>query len=152
MGPWYDWAMIWWAKEGGQWAKNRSKEDVCIHYRDDKATTTQFTYVPGKILGFVFDWNYAASAELENVQAVVLCCDASHSKSSVFTTHWKVSFVDKVYTKPLITLVNVNAILHHCLMIPENDNVHGFHEVWSREHWANHLTSHLIYNICNFIY
>jgi hypothetical protein len=112
MGPWYDWAMIWWAKDGGQWAKSRSKEDSCVHHEDDEATTTQFTYAPGKIIGFVFDRDSAASAELESVQDVELCCDASHSKSSVFNTHWKVSFVDiKAYTKPLITLVNHSKFL-----------------------------------------
>jgi hypothetical protein len=128
-GPWYDWAMIRWAKEDGQRAKSRSKEDSCVHYGDDGVNTADFTYAPGKILGFIFDHN--------NVQAVVLCCDASHSKSSVFTTHWKLSFVDKAFTKPLISLVNVDAIVRHCLMIPENDEAHGFHEVWSRERWAD---------------
>jgi hypothetical protein len=137
LGPWYDWAMIRWAKEGGQRASSRSKEDSCVHYGDNEANPSQFTYAPGKILGFVFDKQLPGSNELENVQAVVLCCDASHSKSSVFTTHWKVRFMDKAYTKPLITLVNVNAIVRHCLMIPENDDAHGFHEVWSRERWAD---------------
>jgi hypothetical protein len=65
----------------------------------------------------------------------------------VFTTHWKVSFVDKAYTKPLITLVNVNAIVCHCLMTPENDDAHGFHEVWSRECWADEFHSTYTFNL-----
>jgi hypothetical protein len=142
LGSWYDWAMIRWDKEGGHRPPSRSKEDSCVHYGDDVSNPHEFTYAPGMILGFVFDRYPAASPMLENVQAVVLCCDSSHSKSSVFTTHWKVSYVDKAYTQPLITLVNVNAIVRHCLMVPENNDEHGYHEIWSRERWADefHVT------------
>jgi hypothetical protein len=124
---WYDWAMIHWDKESGQCAHSQSREDSCVHYGDDVPSPDYFRYAPGKILGFVFDRHPAAFPVIENVQAAVLCCNSSHSKSSVFTTHWKVSCVDKAFTQPLITMVSVNAIVQHCLMVPENDDAYGYH-------------------------
>jgi hypothetical protein len=59
----------------------------------------------------------------------------------VFSTHRKVNYADKACIKPLITLVNVDAIVRNCLMIPENDDLNGFHEVWSRERWADQFLS-----------
>ena len=129
--------MIRWDKEGGQRVHSRSREDSCVHYGDDVPSPSDYTYAPGRILGFVFDPHPAANPVIANVQAVVLCCDSSYSKSSVFSTHWKISYVDKAFKQPLITMVSVNSIVRQCLMVPENDDAHGYHEVWSRERWAN---------------
>ena len=136
-GPWYDWAMFRWAKEGGKRDKNRSKIDSCAHYGDPSSTAHQYTYAPGKILGFVFEGFPTSSPLLANVLAVVHCCDSVHSTSLVFSTHWKVNFLDKACTKPQIALVSVQFIVRHCLMIPENDDCNGFHEVWARERWGD---------------
>ena len=54
-GPWYDWAMFRWAKEGGTRDKNQSKINSCAHYGDPAATAHRYTYAPAKILGFVFE-------------------------------------------------------------------------------------------------
>ncbi len=140
-GPWYDWAMFRWAKEGGKKDKNRSTIDSCVHYGDPASTAHRYTYAPGKILGFVFDGFPAATPTLANVQAVVHCCDSVHGTSSVFTTHWKMNFHDKACTKPQIALVNVQSIVRHCLMIPEHDGCNGFHEVWARERWGDQFST-----------
>jgi hypothetical protein len=52
-GPWYDWAMFRWAKEGGRSEKNCLKSDSCVHYGDPASTAHWYTYAPGKILWFV---------------------------------------------------------------------------------------------------
>ena len=122
--------------------KSRSKEESCVHYGDDPTQAYRYTYAPGKILGFVFDCYPVQAPFLGQVQVVVLCCDNSYSKSSVFSTHWKISYTDKACKKPLITMVNVNSLVRHCLMIPENNERNGYHEVWSREHWANEFLTH----------
>lgn len=133
-GPWYDWAMFRWAKEGTG-SQNRSKEDSCVHYGDENTNEEDFTYAPGQILGFLKICDHA-SPEKVTTQVIVLCCDSSYSKSSVFTTHWKVLYEDKAFTKPMIRLVSPDSIVRHCLMIPENDEWNGYHEVWTRERWA----------------
>jgi hypothetical protein len=33
-------------------------------------------------------------------------------------------------------LVDVNAIVRHCLMLPENKEAHGYHEIWEKDRWA----------------
>ena len=133
-GPWYDWSMFRWAKEGTG-SQNRSKEDSCVHYGDENTNEEDFTYAPGQILGFLKICDHA-SPEKVTTQVIVLCCDSSYSKSSVFTTHWKVLYEDKAFTKPMIRLVSPDSIVRHCLMIPENDDWNGYHEVWTRERWA----------------
>ena len=114
-----------------------------MHCGDDAAVAHHYTYAPGKILGFLVD-RYPSTAPakqnspaFQNVQAVVMCCDSHHRKSSVFSTHWKIRYTDKACVKPMISLVSVDAIVRHCLMIPENNELNGFHEIWSRERWGD---------------
>jgi hypothetical protein len=133
--PWYDWAMFRWAKEGTR-SKNKSKEDSCVHYGDDEDITDQYTYVPGAILGFM-EVPVPSFPQQSVTKAIVVCCDSEYRKSSVFSTYWKVLYSDKAMTIPMIRLVDPNAIVRHTLMIPENDDWNGFHEIWARERWAN---------------
>jgi hypothetical protein len=65
-----------------------------------------------------------------------LCCAFKHVRSGVFATHWKVEYQDARRTKPYVLLMDVDAIVRHCLMIPENDEGHGYHEAWEKERWA----------------
>jgi hypothetical protein len=134
-GPWYDWAMFRWSKEGTA-SKNRSKEDSCVHYGDDEAIKDAFTYSPGLIIGFLKNCDPGLT-ETERTQVIVVCCDSSYTKSSVFSTHWKVLYSDKACTKPMIRLVSPDSIVRHCLMVQENDDWNGFHEIWTRERWAD---------------
>jgi hypothetical protein len=133
--PWYDWAMFRWAKEGTR-SKNKSKEDSCVHYGDDEDITHQYTYAPGAILGFM-EVPVPSFPQQSVTKAIVVCCDSEYRKSSVFSTYWKVLYTDKAMTIPMIRLVDPNAIVRHTLMIPENDDWNGFHEIWARERWAN---------------
>jgi hypothetical protein len=75
-----------------------------------------FVQVPGKTL-----------------QAVVLCCALKYVRPGVIATHWKVEYQDARRTKPYVLLMDVDTIVCHCLMIPENDEGHGYHEVWEKE-------------------
>jgi hypothetical protein len=129
-GPWYDWAMFRWAKEGSG-PKNRSKADSCVHYGDNEEMRNRYTYAPGLILGVLNGPHPQTKPDL-----IVLCCDSSYSKSSVFSTHWKVAYNDKAMKHPMICLVSPDAIVRHCLMIPENNDWNGFHEIWARERWG----------------
>ncbi len=124
-GPWYNWAMFRWTKEGTR-SKNCSTEDSCMHYGDNEVMKDQYTYAPGLILGFL---------NPQDPQVIVLCCDSSYSKSLVFSTHWKVLYTDKAMKNPMICLVSPDAIVRHCLMIPESDDWNGFHKLWARERW-----------------
>jgi hypothetical protein len=61
-------------------------------------------YAPGKILCFVQEVG-------KSLKAVVLCCAFKHVRSSVFTTHWKVEYLDTRNTKPFVSLMGVEAII-----------------------------------------
>jgi hypothetical protein len=45
--------------------------------------------------------------------------------------------VNALNTRPYVLLIDVDAIVRHCLMIPENDEAHGYHEIWDKERWAS---------------
>ena len=130
-GPWYDWAMFCWAKEGTK-SKNRSREDSCVHYGDDDDMHDKFTYAPDAILGFLIDHSNPVGPypEPDIINAIVVCCDSSYSKSTVFSTHWKVLYTDKAMCNPMTDFVSLDSIARHTLMIPENDDWNGFHEIW----------------------
>ena len=66
--------------------------------------------------------------------AIVICCAYPHKQSSPLTTYWKVEFFDKAHTKPYVIPLDVDCIVWQYLMIPKNDNLNGYHEVWEREH------------------
>jgi hypothetical protein len=96
---------------------------------DDPATADDHHYAPGKILAFV-------EADNGQLLAVVLCCAFKHVRSSVFTTHWKVEYVDAATTRPMVVLLDVNAIVRHCCMVPETSEAHEYHEIWDKDRWA----------------
>jgi hypothetical protein len=93
-------------------------------------------YAPGKILGFVSadidDLNGGPASPLPHrVMAVVSTCDFPHSQESVFSTKWQQSYVFHAGNRktPNIQLVDVNAIVHHCLMVPHNADQSSYHEL-----------------------
>jgi hypothetical protein len=100
-----------------------------VYHGDPPEVAQKHHYAPGKILCFVEE-------DKKPLMAVVLCCAFKHVRSGVFATHWKVEYLDAASTKPYVSLMDVGAIVRHCLMIPENKEGHGYHEVWEKERWA----------------
>ena len=109
-GPWYDWVMLRWARENNV---NYSTPPEChASFGDDETVASDHLYAPGQILGFV------ESPGNPGVSVVVSVCDFSHTRGSVFSTKWKRSYVyiTGKPKQPHICLVDVNAIVRHCLM------------------------------------
>jgi hypothetical protein len=97
-----------------------------VFHGDPPEIATKHHYAPGKIVCFV-------QVDSATLKAVVLCCAFKHVKSSVFSNHWKVEYVDALNTRPYyVPLIDVDAIFPHCLMIPENNEA-----IWDKERWAN---------------
>jgi hypothetical protein len=110
--------------------------DCQAAYGDNEATVREHLYAPGKILGFVtpmpVDWNGETdSALLDGVMAVVSTCD--------FSTKWQQSYVYHTGSRktPNIQLVDVNATVRHCLIVPHEGDQSSFHKIWCQELWGN---------------
>jgi hypothetical protein len=130
IGPWYDWAMFRWSKEQRLAKRNRSNHAVDVSHMDAGVANDEYDYAPAKLLGFVV---------VDNETMCIVCpCSINYTKSSVFTTQWELAFWDGRKNNPMICLVSVDAIVRHCLMIPQ-DAPNGiiFHEVWERKLWAD---------------
>jgi hypothetical protein len=122
--------MFRWRREQRSTRRNRSTHAVDVAYMDDGADEDQYDYAPAKILGFV----KVGGA----ISCIVRPCTVRYTKSSVFTTKWSLAFWDKAQRRPMISLVSVDAIVRHCLMIPSHgDKSVDFHEVYERSRWAN---------------
>ena len=141
-GPWYDWVMLRWAREDNQ--RYAGDADCHAAYGDDEATALEHLYAPGKVLGFVAATPTDSNDETESalkgdMMAVVSTCDFSHSRGSVFSTKWQQSYVYLAGSRktPNIQLVDVNAIVRHCLMVPHDVSQSGYHEIWCKELWGN---------------
>jgi hypothetical protein len=131
IGAWNDWVMFCWRKEQRPRRRNRSNHAVDVSHCDRDKDLDEFDYSPGKLLGFL---------KVDNqISCVVRPCVVTYTKSSVFTTKWELAYWDQKKKKnPMISLVSVDAIVRHCLMIPQ-DGPQGdiFHEVWERKLWAD---------------
>ena len=127
---WHDWVMFRWRKEQRPGKRNRSTHAVDVAYMDEAGEQDQYDYAPAKLLGFV---------KLgEAISCIVRPCTVVYTKSSVFTTKWSLAFWDKRRRNPMISVVSVDAIVRHCLMIPASgDNSVDFHEVYERSRWAD---------------
>jgi hypothetical protein len=84
------------------------------------------------------DWiNDHLTPVIDEVILAVLstCCDFSHTRESVFSTKCKQSYVYHTgnHKRPNIQLVDVNAIVRHCLMVPHENGHSSYHEIWSQE-------------------
>ena len=141
-GPWYDWVMLRWAREDNQ--RYAGDADCQAAYGDNDAMAKEHLYAPGRILGFVtptpIDWTSDQETPVTSgVMAVVSTCDFSHSRGSVFSTKWQQSYVYHSGNRkaPNIQLVDPNAIVRHCLMVPHEDSQSSYHEIWSQELWGN---------------
>jgi hypothetical protein len=130
---WYDWVMIRFEKSDLDKARNKTykeaSHDDAVYSGDTPDIAADHHYAPGKILAFVDEGG-------GTISAVVMCCEFKHVRSGVFSTHWKVEYLDNQRTRPCIMLIDVNAIVRHCLMLPENNEAHGYHEIWEKDRWA----------------
>jgi hypothetical protein len=144
-GPWYDWVMLRWAREDNQ--RYAGDPEWQAAYGDDPTIAIKHLYALGQLLGFVcptpVDWiNDHLTPEIVGViLTAVSTCDFSHTRESVFSTKWKQSYVYRAgnHKRPNIQLVDVNAILRHCLMVPHEESHSSYHEIWSQELWGNKL-------------
>jgi hypothetical protein len=130
---WHDWVMIRYEKSDAEKARNKSYQERShadeVFYGDSPEVAKDHHYAPGKILAFLDGGN-------DTIYAVVMCCAFQHVRSGTFTTHWKIEYLDNRHTRPYITLIDVNAIVRHCCMLPENKEANGYHEIWEKERWA----------------
>ena len=97
---------------------------------DTKQIADTHLYAPAKILLFCKD------PDDQNIYAVCLCCKFKHHESSTFTTQWEIEYHDKSHKKPYIAYIDVNSFVRHVMMIPENDNLQIYHEIWETSEWS----------------
>jgi hypothetical protein len=73
------------------------------------------------------------------MMVVVSTCNFSHSCESEFSTKWQQSYVYHAGNPktPNIQLMDVNAIVHHCLMVPHDAGQSSYHGIWCKELWGN---------------
>jgi hypothetical protein len=131
--------MLRWAREDKQGLA--SDADCQAAYGDDEATAMEHLYAPGRILGFLsarpVNWDNKTESALEgDMMAVVSTRNFSNSCESEFSTKWQQSYVYQAEngTTPNIQLADVNAIVHHCLMVPHDAGQSSYHESWCKEH------------------
>ena len=63
--------------------------------------------------------------------------DTLYWRSTVFSTYWKIEYEDNALTCPMISVIEITSVVRPVLMIPENDTMNGYHEIWSPERWAD---------------
>jgi hypothetical protein len=141
-GPWYDWVMLRWSSDNHQ--QHASDASCHVAYGDDETIALQHLYAPGQILGFVcptpVDWTFDNEIPvMGDVMAVVSTCDYSHSRESVFSTKWKQAYIYHAGNRktPNIQLVEPDAIVRHCLMVPDEETHSSYNEIWCQELWGN---------------
>ena len=101
-----------------------------VSHHDDGSGTDDFDYSPAQVLSFVETGN--------SISCIVRPCSVAFKKSSVFTTQWELAFWDKEKINPMISLVSVDAIVRHCLMISADGTLGSvFHEVWEQKLWGD---------------
>jgi hypothetical protein len=130
IGPWFDWVVFRWRREQRRCRRNRTEHAVDVAHMEPDQEAEEYDYAPAKLLGFVQVGN--------DISCIVRPCAVTYQKSSVFSTEWELEFWDRQKLNPMITLVTVDAIVRHCLMIPQDGpNSTIYHEVWERNLWAD---------------
>jgi hypothetical protein len=130
ISPWFDWVVFRWRKEQREGYRNWTAHTVDITHMEPDSERDEYDYVPAKLLGFVQMGN--------GISCIVRPCVVTYQKSSVFTSEWELAFWDCQQHNPMITLVTVDAIVRHYLMIPQDGpKTTIYHEVWERKLWAD---------------
>ena len=131
---WYDWVMLRFEKNERDVRHNKDYKATTyldeVYFGDSEEIASSHHYAPCKLMGFV-------EMPDQSIKAVVMCCSYEHSKSGVISTYWKLEFVDKGLRHNYYALYDVDSFVRHVLMIPENAEECGFHEIWEKERWAN---------------
>ena len=129
--PWHDWAVFRWQRERGDKRDyNRSVYDSHIHYGDGTTSSRKHHYAPARLLGFV---NGLGGSE-GPIMAIAQSCSFSHKRQTVFTTQWQLE--DTGYASG-VYLIDVDAIVRPCLMVPIDKKRGIYQEVWATERWAS---------------
>jgi len=138
---WYDWVIVKWQENYPLNHQPELFQNPSLKYGDER-TRNEFCYTPCKLVGFF----YKVPTNEENIFeyfTVVWCAKYSCKTSSVFTNKWEMEFEDNRKTIPKLEIINCDAIVCHCCMIPENiflqeenNNPTTFHELWPRELWG----------------
>ena len=128
-GKWFDWVLIRWDDENAQ---PQSSTDLNACNVIKVGPRHKALYAPAQILCFV-------CPNEDTTHAIVKCCDYEFSKSSVFTTLWKQAYVypPNSRKRPYLYHVDVDAIVRHSLIIPKDEHMTEYHEIWQPDHWAN---------------
>ena len=132
---WYDWVMIRYEKENERVNYSQTPHgDENVNYGDDdnKENIKKYDYAPGKILGFLKE-------DENNIEAIVMSCGFQHEKSSVFSNKWKLAYKDEENQIPEVLLVDVDSIVRKCLMIPTNEEMTVFQEIYDLPRWADNF-------------
>ena len=131
-GPWFDWAMIRWEGDGSGIQGNMLRNQCHIDYLDEDKEGGQYLYCPGQILCFVH-------GEADGYKAVVKCCEYRCTKGSVFSNSWKQAYIypSRNVKLPYICEVDVQALVRHLLMVPNNSQGETYHEIWDRKLWSH---------------
>jgi hypothetical protein len=130
--------MIRWAEEHPMEHQPNQKEDRFLTYGDHDQQD-QWCYAPGRIVGKFFQVPMAD--ESMSFYSVVWPCKYDYKNWSVFTTQWKLNYIDWRETIPAYEVINCDTMVRHCLLIPESlldeHNSKTFQEVWPKELWGD---------------
>ena len=128
-GAWYDWVMVRWNKDNTNKKCNQTKASSNVEYGDAGYIPNAYEYSPLwiRLMGVV-----------EGQHLVVgYTTDTLYWRSTVFSTYWKIEYEDNALTCPMISVIEITSVVRPVLMIPENDTMNGYHEIWSPERWAD---------------
>ena len=154
-GPWVDWVMVRWDCDDAvrrQPSRFRTTRDVFNECQPDFGDSIpanerrNYGYSPARVLGFMCAGN-------PQYFALVAPCEFSYTKSSIFTTKWKMDVEggNSVHAQrrrkarnehpvPVYQLIDCESIVRRCVMIPvsmEDPFNVEYHEVWEQERWGN---------------
>lgn len=130
--PWYDWVMLRWERPPSDRRRyNRSRYPSGVHYGDDEETAKLHNYAPARILGFLS----GGESETGETLMVVQSCSFFYKRQTVFTTEWKLEA--PLHLEAGVHVVDVNAIVRPCLMIPKTKEEGVYQEVWIPDRWAS---------------
>ena len=124
--PWYDFAMVRWAKHGSEDCnvitipalRPDEPQDVYLDHH----------YAPVKLVTFF------QSENLPIPYCVVETFEYDHSKISVIGSKWKKCFHGNAAS---IQVLPCDTIVSHCLMLPTDDSNKEYVHIWEREYWAD---------------
>ena len=135
--PWHDWVMIRYEKGDEDIRKRKSyilNTSDRVYFGDDPKNVDFYHYAPGKILAFMREKNTT------DLLAIAMCCHFKHQRSGPITTYWQIEYPNKSFAHPSVLGIGVDLFVRHCMMVPDNDTINGYHEIWDRDRWADEFS------------